>query len=748
MNNHNRHPVGLVLLLLFPLVVRAQFYPCPQPVDQGRESQLLAALRHSEPDRDKVRILLSLADIYENRPLRNDPDLNRAMVYAREGSELSNRLRDETLYNEALYYVADISTFQGDMKAAEGILGSLNDTFKLKLLLTISYKCWASIQDWPKSLFFAEQAKALSVRLHQPGYEALAYNYIAMVHYYRGDTSAISELMGVLKRYEAIKYRNMHYIYYYLSEANANFGHFDKAEYYSTECIKSMQATGDTLGAADFYWIRSFVTYSNQDYQKSLDYGLLSIAHVKVHPGQFSLADRSTMFSRPVEALRKMKRYGEALRFMADMKREYPPLNAGDEAENDKMTGNIYRDMKAYDKAAACFEAAFHIASRQHLLNYSIYKDLGQLYVDWGRYARAKIFLDKALDLVSKVKPPPSVETVSFLQYLAFIADSATGNYRSAIHHLSGYRLLEEFNQKQAMGKEVKRLQVEYGVKEKENAIALLDQNVKLDAIRLRQSRMERNITVIAVLVVLLLAVIFYLQYRSKKHAGDVIARQNSVINQKNRDLELMLREKEWLLKEVHHRVKNNLQTIISLLESQAAYLQSDALRAIETSQNRIYTMSLIHQKLYRSDDIKTIDMAEYIPELVEYLKDSFGNTRTIDFVVDIAQVSLDASIAIPLALIINEALTNSIKYAFPDGRRGVISIALAEEGEWLKLELGDDGVGLDEHAIRDNTVSLGLQLVKGLTKEIHGDVVFSNDHGLKITVLFKKFALEYADIV
>lgn len=714
----------------------------------------MTALKNSGPDKDKVRILLNLANIYENRPLRNKPDLDRALRYAKEGSDLSNQLHDEALYNEAQFYIADIYTLQNDMTSAEGVLGSLNDTFRLKLLLNISYKYWErendkKTDDWSKALFFAEQAKAMSVRLHNPGYETLAFHYIALVHSSRGDTSAISELMGVLKRYEAIRYRNMHYIYYSLAVATFNSGQMDKAEYYSEECIKSMQATGDTIDACDFYYWRSTISYNNQDYQKSLDYALLSIAHVNVHSGEMSLADRAKMFYLPVAALRKMKRYGEALRFMGDMKKEYPPLKADDEAAYDLIFGEIYRDMKVYDKAAVYFEGALHIVSQQHREDYTIYKSLGQLYVDWGRYARAKVYLNKALNLVLNEKTPKKAPLgyIGFIQYLVFIADSATGDYRAAIHHESAYRLLEQFNQKQTMDKEVKRLQVEYGVKEKEDSIALLDQNVKLDAIRLRESRMEQNVWIIAVFVILVIAVVFYIQYRSKRRASEIIARQNDIINQKNQELELMLREKEWLLKEVHHRVKNNLHTIISLLESQAAFLQSDALKAIETSRNRIYTMSLIHQKLYQSEDIKTIDMAVYIPELIEYLKDSFGNARAIGFVVDIAPASLDASIAIPLGLIINEALTNSLKYAFPDGRRGRISIALVEGEEWLKLELGDNGIGLDEDSIKNNTVSLGLQLIKGLAKEIHGEVVFTNEHGLKITVLFKKFALEYAEV-
>jgi two-component sensor histidine kinase len=266
---------------------------------------------------------------------------------------------------------------------------------------------------------------------------------------------------------------------------------------------------------------------------------------------------------------------------------------------------------------------------------------------------------------------------------------------------------------------------------------------------------MEKDITIGAILVLLLFTGLLYKQYRNKQQTNQVITKKgkeivhkNEVINQKNKNLELLLQEKEWLIKEVHHRVKNNLQTIISLLQSQAAYLQNDALKAIETSQNRIYTMSLIHQKLYQSEDIQTIDMAIYIPELIQYLKDSFDNSNNIDFNVKVVQVNLDASIAIPVALIINEALTNSIKYAFPGGVAGGISVSLQEQGESLKLELTDNGIGMKKKSIQDNHVSLGLPLIKGLAKEIHGKVSFKNNHGVKITLVFKRHALEYANLV
>src|SRR5258705_13014161 len=121
----------------------------------------------------------------------------------------------------------------------------------------------------------------------------------------------------------------------------------------------------------------------------------------------------------------------------------------------------------------------------------------------------------------------------------------------------------------------------------------------------------------------------------------EIVRKQNALILEKNQQLEHMLVEKNWLLKEVHHRVKNNLHTVICLLESQAEFLENDALKANEKSQHRIYAMSLIHQKLYQTEDVKTIDMKKYLPEFIQYLSDSFDTSNQIRFQLDIEPLKL-----------------------------------------------------------------------------------------------------------
>jgi two-component sensor histidine kinase len=199
--------------------------------------------------------------------------------------------------------------------------------------------------------------------------------------------------------------------------------------------------------------------------------------------------------------------------------------------------------------------------------------------------------------------------------------------------------------------------------------------------------------------------------------------------------------EKEWLLKEIHHRVKNNLQIVISLLNTQSQYLDNeDAIAAIRNSQHRMYAMSLIHQRLYQTENLGKIDMNWYIAELMKYMKESFETDGKISFRIDNDTISLDVVQAVPLGLILNEAVSNSIKYAFPNGRKGTIGVSLKSDvGNCCQLSICDDGVGFKDKNTINESQSLGMSLMRGLANQLDGEFCLtSNDTGVAITIAFQ----------
>ena len=201
------------------------------------------------------------------------------------------------------------------------------------------------------------------------------------------------------------------------------------------------------------------------------------------------------------------------------------------------------------------------------------------------------------------------------------------------------------------------------------------------------------------------------------------------------------LAEKELLLKEVHHRVKNNLQVISTLLDLQADTIHDDVLqKSLKDCQDRIKAMALIHEKLYESSDLARIDFWEYIEGLVGHLLSSYvDDPQRIVMKVDVGDIQMGIDRAIPYGLIINELVSNAIKHAFPNGRSGEIAISLrADDGGGLTLTVADNGVGLPPGLDFRNTETLGLQLVNLLTKQLQGELSLVNDGGATITIRFK----------
>ncbi len=193
------------------------------------------------------------------------------------------------------------------------------------------------------------------------------------------------------------------------------------------------------------------------------------------------------------------------------------------------------------------------------------------------------------------------------------------------------------------------------------------------------------------------------------------------------------------MLKEIHHRMKNNLHMVVGLLDTQSGFLKSEeAKQAIAESQHRVNAMSMIHQKLYQSENLSATDMPAYIHELVEYLRDSFNSGQRILFKMDIDRIEMDLSHSIPLGLILNEAITNSIKYAFPGNRDGIIMISLKHTGgcHYL-LSIADNGTGLPEGFESRKTNSLGMNLMEGLSEDMDGNFIIENNNGTEIRISF-----------
>jgi two-component sensor histidine kinase/PAS domain-containing protein len=226
-----------------------------------------------------------------------------------------------------------------------------------------------------------------------------------------------------------------------------------------------------------------------------------------------------------------------------------------------------------------------------------------------------------------------------------------------------------------------------------------------------------------------------------KLPTGEIVTVYNDITERKlaEEKIQASLLEKETMLKEIHHRVKNNLQVISSLLNMQSSYLQDEKVREMfQNSMNRVSTMAKIHTLLYQSEDLTRIDFGGFIRDLAGRLQQSYGIAESrVEIQVNASDVSLTIETSVPCGLILNELLSNTFKHAFPKGRGGEVNISMKEERDQFTLTVQDNGIGFPAAVDFQNTKSLGLELVNLLVGQMNGTITLTVEGGTIFTITF-----------
>jgi len=220
------------------------------------------------------------------------------------------------------------------------------------------------------------------------------------------------------------------------------------------------------------------------------------------------------------------------------------------------------------------------------------------------------------------------------------------------------------------------------------------------------------------------------------------LVRLNQKIKSQNKIIGSALSEKETLLREIHHRVKNNLQFISSLLGLQSDHVEDKAaLGALQEGQDRVQSMALIHQNLYQEDNLTGVDVHDYFNKLIQGLFDSYNiHDDRIQLELDIEDINLDVDTVIPMGLIVNELITNSLKYAFPKGRDGLISIKMKEQNEALHLSVSDNGTGMSEEVEKNLGDSFGYRLVDAFNRQLDADMSIDRSAGTSVNIVIRNY--------
>ena len=389
--------------------------------------------------------------------------------------------------------------------------------------------------------------------------------------------------------------------------------------------------------------------------------------------------------------------------------------------------GNVYFYKKDFKKALQCYSQneEFLRNSGMPEKKSSAYNNLANVYAKLKMYDKALLFAFKDLELCSANQ---LINRKQFAYESLNDIYIEMGDYKKAHEYLHKYVSLRDSILNEDRNASIAEMQTKYETEKKDKE--LLQVNAEKD-IEIQRNLTQRNLFIAVIVFVVLVVLIIGLAYRSKQ-------RINKLLSEKNQLNENIIKQKEVLIAEVHHRVKNNLQLINSIVDMQARnYSEENTISAVQDIQKRIGAIALLHQFLYQKDSIESVEMSQYINELVTGLKNSFKTEdKKIGVVCEVENLRLDINTAVPLGLIINELFTNSFKHAFANKNEGQVKIVLKKLDALLELEVSDDGVGTDENSSNN----FGKLMIRSLSRQLQAEWKVENGNGLKNVFLIMKF--------
>lgn len=388
-----------------------------------------------------------------------------------------------------------------------------------------------------------------------------------------------------------------------------------------------------------------------------------------------------------------------------------------DKGKTAEKVGNFENALQFHTQA---FEGVAAEIGFEHLGTQSFREGIGRALYLQGKYREALPHLQAGITSYELREQDWVPEMVNSYMLLADCYEKLE-NYQQAILYQKRSRAVHDTITKNKIANLESEALIKYETGKK-------DQQLEEQAQLIQQKTKIQWLSIgIAVSLALLLSALFFFFKRNQKTTA-ALAVKNA--------------ENELLLKEIHHRVKNNLEMVSSLLKLQSVKTKDEAAKDVmQASQNRVQSMGIIHQKLYQGENLGSIEMLDYFKNLSENIIDAYGANDRVEVSYDMQAIDLDVDTAVPIGLIVNELLTNSLKYAFPEDRNGKIQLSLKElEENQLQLVVADNGVGQSEGATPKGT-GFGSQLVQLLTSQLQGSMQADYSSGTRLS-----FQLERAN--
>ena len=731
----------------------AQVMPLPSV------EEIRAGMGKTHTDTGRADGMLNLALSYVYRPGEYKSDLDSAMRWAKQAEAINRQLRNKRIEAKTYFVYSNILREGGDTAAGHACIDK-----SLALYGTIDApsdrgEAWIEASNYysgdnneglEKKKASHQQALIQFERSGNKLRQADELKNIGDLDKVLDDDRrlAMKEEKEALAIYESIGYPRLYGVYIILVDLCHEEGDYPNMVRYCELAVKNAEMTGDTsLQMVRIYNETGNAYAALGQFDNAIPFYKKAIGIVKKYddPRLLVYVTRNLCFQ-----LLALGRKDAALQQIKELEKginsRQTPLDDDRQAALLSLQVTVYSSTKQYDKAISSATAFIRLLKKYRATD-RVYLYAGALVDYFIHYHQGKEAATYADSVLVYAHTENTKQALAASYASKSRADSTIGDLPGALTYYKMYKKETDSLFNEASSFQLAQFEVEFETEKKDNDIKVLQQQQEIQRVGLERSRVINTIVITGVAVLALLLTLVYSRYRIKQRLNRQLEQKQQAINEKNSALEqlvgekdTLIREKDWLVKEIHHRVKNNLQIVISLLNTQAEFLESpSALSAIAESRERMQVIAIIHQTLYQTENNSLVRVRAYIYELVDNLQEGFANARDIHFQLDIADIVLDIAQSVPLGLILNEAITNVIKYAYPTGEPGTVNISLQPtDAEQIELTIADDGKGLPPNFDWRNSPSLGLQLINLLAQQLNGTLCMINKNGLEITLKFK----------
>lgn len=766
--NKEKCTAHVLLLTLISFLMLS--IPCQANLIIKDSTQVLwKVMLHQKTDSLRIRSIIHLSNYLINKSGAGIKQLDSANALINDGiarSKTVNSLKLELKCRLAL--LTNKLIFSKDTSGTAEGFNALINKFQQAHDLEGEAECWRD-QGKILSMFTSDFRRALSCLVKEKQlYQkfgnnygvANAWNAMSVINTNEGRFPEAADNSSMAYRYFKDAGKGVEKVSCEIDLASLywKIGNTQQALYFNSEAIKTAQLIKNERWIAIATNSTGRIYFNLKMYAVALPYLERSMsATVKTKAeSDYAIALLTVIYDRVM-----LKKTDGLLNYLIQAERKMPIVENSARVNIYCAYGLAYKSTGQMEEAERAFlemlrtfyklknDKAFEKDSHYFLQTY--YKSLGEFYIDTRRPEKARPYFEKILKLPKKYIAPASKGEA---HWSMFRIDSASGRYISGLRHLEAYNRIHDSLYNASSANQVAGLKARYLEEQRLKDLVVLQAKQRSQAALMQTTKLQRNITLGGIAAVLILACVAYWAYRKKQQVNKHLENQKARIDDQNvslkslltekdlllEDKESLLIEKDWLLTEVHHRVKNNLQVITSLLNFQSsATTKKDVLDAIKVSRNRIQAISLIHLKLSKGNNLASVNMQEYVIELINHLRDVFDlSDKKIIFKKSIAAIEIDLKQAVPVGLILNEAITNSIKYAFDNGVGEImVNLALTED-QMIVLKIADNGKGFSSDIDPTRSKTLGFKIMRGLTAQLKGDLDVKCDTGTKITIQFR----------